>query len=109
MRSWLALALSATVALAAQTALAQSPVGGGSGETAGAPPAGTPTPAPAAAAPLPTTSPDEYSITDVAEKDHKTYYFVGLRYRGTGIPQFMVNLFIGEGATFYSHTVGIEV
>ena len=97
-----------TIALSlASAAHAQSPVGGGDGETTGAAPAGTPAAAPAAT--TTTEVPSGESATDVAEKDHKTYYFVGARYRGTIIPKFMVNMFVGEGATFYSNMVGIEV
>lgn len=47
--------------------------------------------------------------SDVTELAHKTYYFVGLRYRGTVIPKFMVNLFVDEGATFYSNGIGLEL
>jgi hypothetical protein len=47
--------------------------------------------------------------SDVAEKPGKTYYFVGARYRGTIIPKFMMNLFVDQGATVYSNTVGIEL
>ena len=48
-------------------------------------------------------------ITDVEEKPGKTYYFIGAHYRGTVIPKFMVNLFVDEGATFYSNNVGLEI
>jgi hypothetical protein len=34
--------------------------------------------------------------------------FVGLRYRGTIIPKFMINLFVDEGATVYSNSFGAE-
>jgi hypothetical protein len=75
------------------------------------PPAPAPTeaaPPPEAAAPAPAG--DELApITDVYEKPAKTYYFVGLRYRGTIIPKFMMNLFVDEGATVYSNSVGIEL
>lgn len=48
-------------------------------------------------------------VGDVTELAHKTYYFVGARYRGTVVPKFMMNLFVDEGATFYSNTIGIEL
>jgi hypothetical protein len=48
-------------------------------------------------------------MSDVTELAHKTYYYVGLRYRGTVIPKFMVNLFVDEGATFYSNGIGLEL
>ncbi len=99
------LAVSVTTLLASGVAHAQSPVGGGDGETTGAAPAGTP----ATAAPVTTVeAPPGESDFDVAEKEHKTYYFVGARYRGTVIPKFMVNIFVDEGATFYSNMTGIE-
>ncbi len=46
--------------------------------------------------------------TDVTEKPGKTYYFIGLRYRGDIVPKFMQNLFVDGGKTLYSNTVGIE-
>jgi len=42
------------------------------------------------------------------EDPNKTYYFVGLRYRGTVIPAFFEHLFVNDGATVYSNTIGIE-
>ncbi|MBK6692073.1 MAG: hypothetical protein IPG50_07705 [Myxococcales bacterium] len=51
---------------------------------------------------------EEWDDTDVTEKPGKTYYFVGLRYRGTIVPKFILNMFVDEGATFYSNTVGVE-
>jgi hypothetical protein len=48
-------------------------------------------------------------MTDTAEVAGRKYYFVGLRYRHTIIPQFMVNLFVDEGATFHSNTIGAEL
>ena len=89
--------------MAPAPALAQGLVGGGGGETAGAAPA-----AAATEAPLDGVMPAE-AATDVAEKDHKTYYFVGLRYRGNYIPKAMVNIFVDEGAAFFSNMVGLEV
>ena len=47
--------------------------------------------------------------SDVTEKDGKTYYFIGLRYGLTVIPKFMLNIFVGEGATFTSNTIGAEI
>ncbi len=51
---------------------------------------------------------DAWDDTDVTEKPGKSYYFVGLRYRGTIVPKFLQNLFVDEGGTFYSNTIGIE-
>ena len=79
------------------------------------PPEPTPEPAPAATEPAPTTdaavdtttSTDE-KITDVYEKPGTKYYFVGLRYRGTIIPKAILNLFVNEGASVYSSSIGVE-
>jgi hypothetical protein len=46
---------------------------------------------------------------DVTEKPGQTYYFVGLRYGLTIIPKFIINIFVSEGATFTSNTIGVEV
>jgi len=51
----------------------------------------------------------EVPATATNEKAGQKYYFVGLRYRATIIPQFMVNLFVNEGATFVSHSIGAEL
>ncbi|CAN5751130.1 hypothetical protein BH09MYX1_BH09MYX1_08230 [soil metagenome] len=51
---------------------------------------------------------DEWKITDVREKKGQSYYFVGIDYRVTIIPKFMVNLFVDEGATFVSNSVGLH-
>jgi hypothetical protein len=47
-------------------------------------------------------------ITDTREDPKQKYYFVGLRYRGTVIPQFLLNLFVDDGATIYSNSIGAE-
>jgi hypothetical protein len=94
------------------------------------PPASSPTPAPTpppAPEPAPSAAPSaepkaegaaeaeaEVSAasgeaTDTTEVAGRKYYFVGLRYRHTIIPQFMVNLFVNEGATFHSNTIGAEI
>jgi hypothetical protein len=49
------------------------------------------------------------SSSQTFEDPSKAYYFVGLRYRGTIIPKFMVNMFVNEGSTFYSNTIGAEL
>jgi hypothetical protein len=78
--------------------------------------AAPPPPAAPPSSELPTTPPVALEVehpsqaaTFTAETPGKTYYFVGIRYRGTVIPQFLVNLFVNEGATFYSHTIGAEL
>lgn len=42
------------------------------------------------------------------ELPHKTYYFVGMRYRGALIPKFMMNVFGSGGASVYSNGIGPE-
>ena len=86
-------------------------------EPAPVPAAETPAPAPA---PAPTSAPASPSpsepppdnlppITNTYEKPAETYYFLGLRYRGTIIPKFMMNIFVDEGTTVYSNTIGAEL
>jgi hypothetical protein len=59
---------------------------------------------------LPATPPEgAWDSSDTREDPSKAYYFIGLRYRGTVIPKFMVNLFVDEGSTFYSNHVGAEL
>jgi hypothetical protein len=53
-----------------------------------------------------TSEPSE--MAQVEEDPMKRYYFVGMRYRGTIIPAFIEHLFVDEGGTFYSNSVGIE-
>jgi hypothetical protein len=48
------------------------------------------------------------SMTDVAEDPLKRYMFIGARYRGSILPKFVLNLFVDEGGTVYTNTVGIE-
>jgi hypothetical protein len=52
---------------------------------------------------------EEWDIKDVTEAPGKTYLFVGARYRGNIIPKFMLNMFVDEGATFYSNSIAIEL
>jgi len=46
---------------------------------------------------------------DPYEEPGKRYLFIGARYRGVVIPQFLLNAFVNEGKTIYSNTVGIEM
>jgi hypothetical protein len=72
-------------------------------------PASTPAVAPPAVATLPVLPPPESnSITNTTEYPNKRYLFVGLRYRGTIVPKFIENLFVNEGKTIYSNTIGAE-
>jgi hypothetical protein len=43
------------------------------------------------------------------EKPGETYRFVGLRYRGTIVPKFMMNLFGDGGRNVYVHGIGPEL
>ena len=64
----------------------------------------------AAAGPSQVEPPHEaWDIKDVTEVDGKKYFFIGARYRGNIIPQFMLNLFVDEGATIYSNNIAIEL
>ena len=52
---------------------------------------------------------EEWDVKDVTEHPDKKYLFIGARYRGNIIPQFMLNLFVDEGATVYSNTIAVEL
>ncbi|HXX67698.1 MAG TPA: hypothetical protein VEK07_10975 [Polyangiaceae bacterium] len=56
-----------------------------------------------------TISPDNYDITNTTEDPNKRYLFAGVRYRGTIIPAFIEHIFVDEGKTIYSNTVGAEL
>src|SRR5258708_25446966 len=49
-----------------------------------------------------------WDSSDTREDRNKKYQFIGLRYRGTIIPQFFESLFVDDGATVYSNSIGIE-
>ncbi len=48
-------------------------------------------------------------VNDVSESAGKRYVFVGARYRGNIVPQFMLNLVVDEGGTTYANAVAIEL
>jgi hypothetical protein len=50
-----------------------------------------------------------WDATDTREDPSKKYYFIGLRYRGTIIPQFFENLFVDDGGTVYSNNIAVEL
>jgi hypothetical protein len=50
----------------------------------------------------------EWDSSDVTEYPGQKYYFIGVRYRGDIVPTFLQHLFVDEGATVYSSTVGFE-
>jgi hypothetical protein len=92
--------------------------------SASATPAEEPTPSATAEpepAPTETTTPPEAGtasvaatdegddITNVVEDPTKTYHYVGVRYRGTVIPAFLEHLFVRDGGTFYSNSIGAEI
>jgi len=71
-----------------------------------------PPPTPPPVAPVaPTEAPTDAagSITDVYELPSKTYYFVGLRYRATVTPSFMLHLFVNDGKTVVSNSIGVQL
>ncbi|MBP9112145.1 MAG: hypothetical protein KBF88_05015 [Polyangiaceae bacterium] len=45
---------------------------------------------------------------DVTEIRDRTYVYLGLRYRGTILPKFLLNAFVREGATVYQNSIGLE-
>lgn len=47
--------------------------------------------------------------SDGFEKMTTQYLYLGLRYRGTIIPKFLINSFVSEGSTVYSNTIGLEL
>lgn len=49
------------------------------------------------------------ATSDGFEKMTSQYIYLGLRYRGTIIPKFLINSFVSEGATVYSNTIGLEL
>ncbi|HEY4016515.1 MAG TPA: hypothetical protein VGM06_24435 [Polyangiaceae bacterium] len=53
--------------------------------------------------------PDANDDTNTFEDPNTRYYFVGARYRGTVIPQFIENLFVDDGGTVYSNSIGAEL
>lgn len=63
------------------------------------------------AAAAPSTDPprEDWDIKDVSENPNKTYLFIGARYRGNVVPKFVMNMFVDEGKTVYSNTVGLEL
>jgi hypothetical protein len=83
------------------------------------PPAPEPAPAPVVeAAPPPAAEPvaqapvapastasDEY---DVKEDPSKRYYFIGLKYQGTIVPQAFMNLFVKGGGTVWTNAVTLQ-
>jgi hypothetical protein len=61
------------------------------------------------AVPEPPPETNAWDSNNTFEDPKETYYFIGARYRGTVIPQFIENLFVDDGATVYSNTIGAEL
>jgi hypothetical protein len=74
------------------------------------PPAEEAPPPKKSAADTPNSPPDvgAWDIGDTHEEPGKSYMFIGLRYRGTIVPQFLENIFVNDGATIYSNSIGVE-
>ena len=81
------------------------------------PPPPEPTPPPTASAePAVTASakpepppPPAADAHDPTELLGKRYYYLGLRYRGTVLPQFLINAFVDGGGTVYANSIGLEL
>jgi len=74
------------------------------------PPPPPPEESASAAEPAPPPPPaKEWDTSDTKEDPTQRYYFVGLRYRGDVIPQFLTGLFVDRGATIFSNALGVEL
>jgi hypothetical protein len=51
---------------------------------------------------------EKWDIENVEEVPGRSYYFVGLRYRGNVIPHFLLGAFVDEGKTIFTNMVGAE-
>ena len=61
------------------------------------------------AAPSTIAPPQEvWDIKNVEEIPGRRYFFVGLRYRGNVVPQFMLNMFVDGGQTIFTNMIGAE-
>ena len=85
-----------------------------SAPAASAAPETAPTESPSASASATTNVPEPppeptWDSQNTYEDPKETYYFIGARYRGTVIPQFLENLFVDDGGTVYSNTIGLEL
>jgi hypothetical protein len=88
---------SASASAPATTAAAEAAPSAAPSESASAPP--VPEPAPET---------NGWDSSNTYEDPKETYYFIGLGYRGTIIPQFIENLFVDEGGTAYSNSVAFQ-
>jgi hypothetical protein len=92
---------------AAAPAASSAPAASAAAETA---PSAAPSAAESAGPKIPEAPPEPLWDSQNTYEDPKdTYYYLGLQYRGTVIPQFLENLFVNDGATVYSNTVGLAL
>jgi hypothetical protein len=103
-------AASASASAAEEAAPSAAPAAEPSAEPAAAPTpsASETTTPPEAGTESAATEPAANDATNTTEDPTKTYKFVGVRYRGTIIPAFLEHLFVDEGGTVYSNTIGAE-
>jgi hypothetical protein len=75
------------------------------------PPAPEPPPPPPPPAPEPASKPAIESVNIAAASEEPITYTTEdpNRYHGTIIPQFLENLFVDDGATVYSNSIGLEL
>jgi hypothetical protein len=100
----------AASASASDAATAEPPPPAEPTPTVAAEAAPPPSAAPSASAAVPNTPPEEpWDVTNTREDPNKRYLFLGLRYRGTIIPQFFENIFVDQGKTIYSNSIGLEL
>jgi hypothetical protein len=101
-------------AAASASASASAPAPDAASASAAAPDTSPPPTPSASAAPAASELPDTPPLTapkdtDTLEDPLKAYYFFGARYRGTLIPQFLVNAFAQGGGTFFSNMAALEL
>jgi len=100
----------AAAAASASASVSAAPVDTTPPAASSAPPVEAAPEASASASALPDTPPEGAGLaTDTKEEPGKRYYFVGARYRGNLIPQFLENIFVNDGATIFSNSVGLEL
>jgi hypothetical protein len=91
----------------AEVAPPDAPAPATSTATSTADSAAAPTAAPEAAPPP--AKPSEADSSDTREDPNTRYYFLGLKYRGTLIPQFLESVFVDDGGTLYANSISLEL
>jgi hypothetical protein len=100
----------AAASASTDSAASSAPAASAAEETApSAAPSAAESAAPGSNVPEPAADASLWDSKNTYEDPKDTYYYVGLQYRGTVIPQFLENLFVNDGATVYSNTVGIAL